>query len=181
MFWLRRPSPDDLQALLDRARSEPFSYADVGATAAAMPPGYRHDRWSADLGDHDFDAAADALLHWRPQLGAGLVVFPEAPASQGATFVLVIPLGGPLHATAAGRVVYVIDEEDRRGFAYGTLESHPEEGEEALVVVRESGRVRFEISAFSRPRHPLARTGFLFTRWLQLRVNRAYLAAMRRS
>jgi uncharacterized protein (UPF0548 family) len=50
------------------------------------------------------------------------------------------------------RVVYVIDEPARRGFAYGTLPGHPERGEEAFVVEREpDGSVWLVIRAFSRP------------------------------
>ncbi|MFW8745009.1 DUF1990 family protein, partial [Mesorhizobium japonicum] len=50
------------------------------------------------------------------------------------------------------RVVYVVDEPDRRGFAYGTLPGHPERGEEAFVVERTAdGSVWLVIRAFSRP------------------------------
>ena len=53
---------------------------------------------------------------------------------------------------AAARVVYVIDEPKRKGFAYGTLAGHPERGEEAFVVDQtEDGSVWLTISAFSRP------------------------------
>ena len=56
------------------------------------------------------------------------------------------------HVTAPARVVYVIDEPDRKGFAYGTLAGHPESGEEAFIVERESdGSVWLRIRAFSRP------------------------------
>ncbi len=59
-------------------------------------------------------------------------------------------LGIPVKAPV--RVVYVIDEPARRGFAYGTLEGHPESGEEAFVVDRtEDGSVWITITAFSRP------------------------------
>ena len=54
--------------------------------------------------------------------------------------------------TAPVRVVYVIDEPNRKGFAYGTLEGHPEIGEEAFVVERtDDGSVWLRITAFSRP------------------------------
>jgi len=78
-------------------------------------------------------------------------------------------------------VVYVVDEPARAGFAYGTLPAHPEEGEEAFLVHRYDGRVRFEVVAFSKPRHPLARLGAPVTRFLQLRTNNHYLDAMRRA
>jgi uncharacterized protein (UPF0548 family) len=77
-------------------------------------------------------------------------------------------------------LVYVVDEPDRAGFAYGPLPAHPEEDEEAFLIRRRDGRVRFEVIAFSRPRHPLARLGAPITRLLQLRTNNNYLDAMRR-
>lgn len=50
------------------------------------------------------------------------------------------------------RVIYVIDEPNRKGFAYGTLPGHPECGEESFVVDQtEDGSVWLTIRAFSRP------------------------------
>ena len=49
--------------------------------------------------------------------------------------------------------MYVIDEPDIRGFAYGTLPGHPESGEERFAVRYdpETSAVFAEVSAFSRP------------------------------
>jgi len=59
---------------------------------------------------------------------------------------------GPIRVTAPARVVYVIDKLGRKGFAYGTLPGHPEEGEESFIVEQtDDGSVWLEISAFSRP------------------------------
>jgi uncharacterized protein (UPF0548 family) len=56
------------------------------------------------------------------------------------------------HVKAPVRVVYVVDEPDRKGFGYGTLKGHPEDGEEAWLVERmEDGSVWLRIRAFSRP------------------------------
>jgi len=53
---------------------------------------------------------------------------------------------------APARVVYVVDEPTRKGFAYGTLKGHPEDGEEAFIVeIQEDGSVWLRITAFSRP------------------------------
>jgi uncharacterized protein (UPF0548 family) len=69
----------------------------------------------------------------------------------GITAILRIPFG-PLRIAAPARVVYVIDEENRRGFAYGTLRGHPESGEESFIVERtDDGSVWLEIRALSRP------------------------------
>jgi uncharacterized protein (UPF0548 family) len=62
---------------------------------------------------------------------------------------------GPASLRIPVRVVYLIDEPTRRGFAYGTLPGHPESGEEAFVVeLREDESVWLTIRAFSRPAHP---------------------------
>lgn len=70
----------------------------------------------------------------------------------GDTAQLVIPVVGPIVITAPARVVYLIDELKRKGFAYGTLPGHPEDGEEAFIVSqREDDSVWLTIRAFSRP------------------------------
>ncbi|WP_423917476.1 DUF1990 family protein [Frigoribacterium sp. 2-23] len=56
------------------------------------------------------------------------------------------------HVSAPVRVVYVIDEPKRKGFAYGTLEGHPESGEESWIVDQtDDGSVWLTIRSFSRP------------------------------
>jgi uncharacterized protein (UPF0548 family) len=62
---------------------------------------------------------------------------------------------GPLSLRIPVRIVYVIDDPTRRGFAYGTLPGHPESGEEAFIVEqRDDESVWLTIRAFSRPAHP---------------------------
>jgi uncharacterized protein (UPF0548 family) len=69
----------------------------------------------------------------------------------GVTAKLSIPFG-PLRIGAPCRVVYIVDEKDRKGFAYGTLAGHPESGEEAFIVERtDDGSVWLQIRSFSRP------------------------------
>lgn len=186
MLTLRPPAQDALSRLVREQAALDLTYREVGATAAAMPAGYRHDRWEADLGSFDdarFARTADALRQWRAQTGAGLTIFPGEDVEPGATFALVIRLPGGLlpdaYATAAGRVVYVIDEPEHYGFAYGTLPAHPEQGEEAFHVERDGSRLRFRVVAFSRLRHPLMRLGTPVSRMLQRRTIRSYLHAMR--
>ncbi len=70
----------------------------------------------------------------------------------GDTAWIVIPVVGPWGVRSPARVVYVIDEPNRKGFAYGTLPGHPESGEEAFVVDQAAdGSVWLTITAFSRP------------------------------
>ncbi len=77
------------------------------------------------------------------------------------------------------RVVYVVDEPNRRGFAYGSLPGHPERGEEAFVVERHDDEsVWLVIRAFSRPANALFWLGYLPLRWTQERITRRYQKAL---
>jgi uncharacterized protein (UPF0548 family) len=146
-----------------------------------MPAGYRRDRYEAPLaeGAGVFDRAAAALLAWQAQVGAGVDVFPSgARVADGATVVLLLR-AGLWAAPAPCRVVYVIAEPDRAGFAYGTLPGHPECGEAAFTLVRGSdGHVRFIVRSFSRRVDPLARLGAPLARLAQTRVTRRYIDAL---
>jgi uncharacterized protein (UPF0548 family) len=53
------------------------------------------------------------------------------------------------------------------------------QGEEAFHVVRDGSQMVLRITAFSRPHHPLARIGAPVSRVIQVRMNQAYLRAMR--
>ena len=181
MFSLTKPAPDALARLVARQGDCELTYTEHGATAGDLPRGYHHDEWEADLGafsQDTFDRLADELRQWRVQTGSGLTIFPAEPVRPGLTFALWFRLPAA-YATAAGRVVYVTDEQDRSGFAYGTLPAHPEQGEEAFHLVRQEDRLVFKVRAFSRPRHWLARLGTPVSRALQRRMNQAYLETMR--
>jgi uncharacterized protein (UPF0548 family) len=173
----------DLGRIADDAATAVPTYQDVGATLSSepMPPGFRHDRYEVILGGADggaFERGCRGLREWAAHVGAGFVVEPDQPPSEGATVAVAAPLG-PLTAVAVCRIVSVVDEPDRYGFAYGTLPGHPERGEEAFVVERAGdGGALFRIIAFSRPSELLARLGGPVTRALQQRATRRYLTAL---
>jgi uncharacterized protein (UPF0548 family) len=182
VFRLRAPDDAARQTILERGASASLTYGEVGATrAGALPHGYTHDRYRLDLEPESFARACDGLRAWQAHLGAGIDVYPrDAPLHVG-TDVIVAARAGPLHALAPCRVVYVVDEADRFGFAYGTLPGHPERGEEAFVVERDAGGdTTFTIVAFSRPAELLARLGKPVARTIQRRTTHAYLDALRR-
>jgi uncharacterized protein (UPF0548 family) len=129
----------------------PLTYPEVGATAGPPPPGYHHLGFVSQIGvgRQRFEEAADAVMHWGMQRGAGLRV----KASSDVVTVGAVVLIGLGFLKAPCRVVYVIEEPDARGFAYGTLYGHPESGEERFVVRHDpnTAAVYAEVSAFSRP------------------------------
>jgi uncharacterized protein (UPF0548 family) len=104
-----------------------------------------------------------------------------APIEPGTTVAVVSSQFG-FWALSASRIVYVIDESGRYGFAYGTLPTHAEIGEERFTVELNSSdeSVWYDIFAFSRPR-PLVRLANPVARRLQKRFARDSMAAMRRA
>jgi uncharacterized protein (UPF0548 family) len=157
-----------------------FTYDEVGATAGELPAGYQHLRAARVVGQGRelFEECAETVLTWGVQRGAGLNVVPGDRVTEGAVNHVVLGYG-PLRTVAPCQVVYVVREDDRRGFAYGTLPGHPECGEESVVVsIDEAGTVQFEVSAFSRPARWFARLGGPITRLVQRRVTWRYLEAV---
>jgi uncharacterized protein (UPF0548 family) len=107
---------------------------------------------------------------------AGLTVVTDGPMEAGTNVAMTAPL--PLgYVDATCRIIARVDEPNRQGFAYGTLRVHPEIGEEAFLVARDT-RTRFEITAVSRPGHPLARLVPSVANRLQDGAAHRYLTAM---
>jgi uncharacterized protein (UPF0548 family) len=184
MNFVRPAHRGSIDRILVALRATEPTYADVGATLTGQRPiGFRHDSYQAELGQGAgaFGRAVQGLRSWQAHRLPGVRVFPDEAEIQCGVTVLVT-FGTPLLALAAPcRVVEVIDEPDRWGFAYGTLPGHPEQGEEAFVVsVTTEGSVRFEITAFSRPGNTMVRLSGPLGRVLQRRGTQGYLGALRR-
>jgi uncharacterized protein (UPF0548 family) len=161
-----------------RLRDAEFTYAEVGATAGALPAGYHHLRRVVRVAA-GFEEAAEALLRWQVHLRAGLTVAASAARTEPGTLVELGFGAGPVRVHAPCRVIYVVDEPHRRGFAYGTLPGHPERGEESFLVERqEDGTARFRITAFSRPARLSVKAAGPVARLVQRRITARYLAAL---
>jgi uncharacterized protein (UPF0548 family) len=162
-----------------RKGSGDLTYREVGATRDEfLPPGYDHVQRDAVIGHGRaaFERAADGLFHWRMHRKAGLRVT-GSPAMAAAGVTVVLRAGW---IAIPCRVVYTVDDVDRRGFAYGTLPGHPERGEEAFVVeLTNVDTVKFTVRAFSRPASLLARAGGPMTRLIQQYATSRYLNALR--
>jgi uncharacterized protein (UPF0548 family) len=160
------------------------TYSDIGATLAGkQPEGFHHDRYETVLGvgPKTFQRAVTGLKTWQAHRLPGVRVFPHNQEIRtGAT--VVVTLGTPIVAlTAPCRIVHVIDEQTRWGFAYGTLPGHPEQGEEAFIVSISSDQtVLFEIVAFSRPGDPVVRLSGPVGRGIQRGGTGGYLRALKR-
>jgi uncharacterized protein (UPF0548 family) len=156
----------------------PLTYSEVGATAGPLPAGYHHVLKSAVIGSgrSRFEDAADKGMRWGMLRGAGLHV--EATKEVAAVGSEVIVHLGPVRAPC--RVVYVVDEPDRRGFAYGTLPGHAESGEERFVVRYDPAteEVHADVTAFSRHATWWSRLGSPVTSVAQRVITDRYLRAL---
>jgi uncharacterized protein (UPF0548 family) len=155
-----------------------FTYQQVGATAGDLPDGYHHVRKSAVIGNgrRRFDDAAAKVMRWGMLRGAGVRV--EASSEVAAVGSEVLVGLGPLRAPC--RVVYLVDEENHRGFAYGTLAGHPESGEELFAVRYDpaTGDVLAEVVAFSRHATRWSRLGGPVTSLAQRVITGRYMTAL---
>lgn len=158
-----------------------LTYPEVGATAGDLPPGYHHLRRRALIGrgHEDFEQAGAALMTWDMHRRAGLTVAADTPPVELGGDVRLTWSVGPVRVAIPCRVVRVVDQPDVRGFAYGTLPGHPEQGEESFMVCRdEAGQVTLDIVAFSRPGRWWSRLGAPVAGVVQRRVTSRYLSAL---
>ena len=183
MFRINEPSERDVDQFISSQRNLPFTYAEVGFTNA-MPPssGYKVDHNRIRLGDGEavYRRAVEGLKNWRQfELGWVVIVPRGVMIEVGATVAVKARAFGTWSLNAT-RVVYVIDEPRRFGFAYGTLPDHVECGEERFLVEWLSDdSVYYDILAFSRPHHPLVRLSSPLARMLQKRFARESLLRMK--
>ena len=182
MFRVTEPSELDVVDFVEGQRNLPFTYPEVGATNTKPPAGYNIDRNSVQLGTGEqvYTTAVKAIKNWRHfELGWVTIVPRGVRIEVGATVAVKARAFG-MWSLNASRVVYIIDESRRFGFAYGTLPDHVECGEERFLVEwLPDDSVWYDIIAFSRPEHPLVQLGRPLARMLQRRFARDSLNKIR--
>jgi uncharacterized protein (UPF0548 family) len=181
---LARPTPETIERFLEGQRDLPFTYPEPGVSRdGGAPPGFDVDRRQRAVGRgrQAFAAGCAALRAWEMGRHGWAEIQGVPPVVAGTEVAMVVRFLG-LWWVNACRIVYVIDEPRRFGLAYGTLPGHVECGEERFSVEwREDDSVWYDLTAFSRPRHPLVRLGYPLARRLQKRFALQSLAAMERA
>ena len=163
MLFIRRSTPKKLAQLLDENRDKAHSYADVGASQGGGRPSgtYRTVQRRAFIGNKPgtLEAAIESLETWAPQKRAGLIVLSTEPFEVGTVVIQAAALLGQVRVVAPCRVVYIERDENNYAYAYGTLEGHPESGEERFAIIREPDGWYFQIDAFANAGHWLTKIG----------------------
>ena len=170
--------------------SRSLSYETVGATCQASalwpdpPAGFRAHEETVILGGGAelWLSSCAALLDWAVKTRSGFTIEPETPTAPrrvvaGQKYWLTARVG-PFTIREPALVVEVVNNADRCGFSYGTLNGHPVSGEEAFVVHQDAeGVVRFTLRSITRaPRgrwRPLFPFALVAQRWYRRRYRRA--------
>ena len=132
---LGRRSPAALDGLLTAAGDAVLSYPHVGSTLRdGEVPGVPDRSFSIEV-TGSLAAATATLRRWAPHAGINARIVPDGAAMEAGTTLLVVAPFGPFEIAVPDRVVAIVDEPKRFGFAYGTLVGHVEAGEEAFLAV----------------------------------------------
>ena len=174
LFQLHHPNKQQLDNLIIEQKDKPFSYPHIADTSLTIkektPQGFRYDNNSILIGEGEavFEAAREVIRDWQMFPGGWAEIYArDTPLEVGRIVVMCARVWGIWWLNCA-RIVFTVNERNRFGFAYGTLEHHAESGEELFQVrMDDSGQVFYEILAFSRPRHWTARLAFPIARFHQ--------------
>ncbi len=183
MWTFCRPTDRRLLATRLRQANQPLSYPYRGCTRSDVPPpGYVCDQYrvAVGVGPEAFAAGVAALRRWA-QFPPGWVIVdpPDAAIREGTVVSVAAHVYGAWWVNAC-RVVEVIDEPTRFGFAYGTLLGHVEQGEERFLIEQDAdGVVWYGIRAHSRPRYWLTKLMYPLTRMAQKRFGRDSMTTMK--
>lgn len=164
-----------------RYSSSELSYEEVGKSLDVLPPGYNHDRYVEVIGNgkQDFDLAIKGFECWVCQSNSGLLVPTLDLALEVGTTIYFGLKMGPIVLGFPDRIVYRKVADTRYDYAYGTVQGHPETGEELFRLdLRDNGDVVFTIICFSRVVAPLAKLAYPISRFLQKRISRKYIESL---
>lgn len=181
MFLFRQPTDVVIHAFLRAQARLDFTYAETGATSVTAPANYvvDHIRIRLGKGEAVLHRAKIGLKGWKQFDLGWLKAFPADTPIRSGEVVAVVARTFGLWSVNAARIVDVVDEPRRFGFAYGTLPGHVEKGEERFLVEHaDDDTVWYDILAFSQPRHLLTKIGYPLVRRLQKQFGRESAAAM---
>jgi uncharacterized protein (UPF0548 family) len=166
-----------------------LNYGPVGLTCpdrevwSQHPRGFRRYTATVNIGHgpRRWDDAASAVLDWEIKTRSGFAVESfgaERRALENSDYQLSARFG-PLTVREPVRVVAVVDEPTRCGFAYGTLDGHPVSGEEAFIVHRAAdGEVWLTLRSLTRASRGGWRWAFPVLLLAQKYYRRRYLRAL---
>jgi uncharacterized protein (UPF0548 family) len=142
--------------------SRRLSYQRGGSTRPDLgewtpPTGFRSFESTTQIGagSADWAEVTHGVMRWAVKTRSGFRVdsLPDRDVMIGERRWITLRVG-PVSVREPVEIVAVIDDGDRRGFAYGTLEGHPVSGEEAFIVHRSpDDTIWFTLRSLTRAPH----------------------------
>ncbi len=177
LFQFTLPTDAQLDALIDTQKDAGLTYNKYNLK------GYDKDTNQIFLGTGEdvWTAAKQAMADWAmfPE-GWARIYYQKPIFTEGDIVVMCAQVFGLWWLNTA-RILYVLDDENHFGFAYGTLPNHVESGEELFQVMRDAqGDVYYVLSAFSRPRFWAVRLTYPLSRFFQKKFIRDSLQKVKR-
>jgi len=120
MFLLGSPADDRIRRILADQKSSPFSYGNTGASRTLLPAEYdvQRDRFLLGEGSRVFYKAKEAAQQWRMfDIDWVRLYRPATRVAAKDTVAILVGRFGVWMVNLC-RIVYVIDEPRRYGFAY---------------------------------------------------------------
>ncbi|MBS1955434.1 MAG: DUF1990 domain-containing protein [Cyanobacteria bacterium SZAS-4] len=150
-------------------------------------PRYRKHFVQTTLGTGEaaFITAVDQIKSWHHLSMDWIELYPPQPPVAPNTTLVVGANHFIMWSVNACRIIYTIDEwseeKSRFGYAYGTLPSHVEQGEESFILEWDklSDSVTYQILAYSRPNHRLVALFWPLAILIQDRFRKQSLAVMK--
>jgi uncharacterized protein (UPF0548 family) len=179
LFQLSFPNAAQLDDLIAQQKNAPLSYPRTHEKLN----GYDYDDNCIFLGEGNatFAAAKQAIRQWAMFEGNWARIYSsKTPIQTGEIVIMCAYLFGFWWLNAS-RIVYTVEEPQKFGFAYGTLQHHAESGEELFQVeMDDAGKVWYRLRAFSKPRFWMARLTYPLARVFQRRFIRDSLKNMQK-
>ncbi len=148
------PNEEKLVHFLKNKKNESYNYQELNGTKSESVEGYDNDHNKILLGQGElvWNKAKAAISSWQQFPQPWTKIYNNTtPLEEGNIVTVLFKLFGIWWLNPA-KIVYAFDEENRFGFAYGTLHGHVEKGEECFWIDRdESGDIFYHIKAFSKP------------------------------
>ncbi|NUN99922.1 MAG: DUF1990 domain-containing protein [Saprospiraceae bacterium] len=183
MISFQLPQLSTLAAFLDQEKLLDITYEHRGASAKSQKvPGFDNDFQRVNIGQGSaaFEQACAAIRNWSMFPPGWTIILPRhTPIRAGETVAMYAKAFGVWWRNSC-RIIYVIEEPGRFGFAYGTLPGHIECGEELFMAEQdENGQVWYTIRAFSKPKRWYAKIAYPLMRGFQAQFRKDSAQAMK--
>lgn len=173
-----KPGNSDLERFVKAQSAQTVTYD--GPLEPTSGFSFTQKRWLLGDGPEVFTKASSGLEAWAVY-PTWMTLHPNrAPLREGSVVALVAGIS-PVWTLSAVRIIAVKRTSQQFGFTLGTLPQHAVSGGERFnVFLDEQEKVWYELTALSKPQHPLVKLGAPVLRLVQARFARDSVRSLKR-